>query len=102
MRCDRLWRNARLATLAPAAPGLGVVERGAIAALEGRIAWVGAEAEAPEFDAAEVIDCGGRCHLLGEPPELGWQAGDLAVYRCEDCRDRWDIVVDEDDLTDPE
>ena len=46
------------------------------------------------------VDCGGRAHLLGEPPELGWAAGDLAVYRCEDCRDRWDLVVDEDDLTD--
>jgi hypothetical protein len=45
------------------------------------------------------IDCGGRAHLLGEAPELGWAAGDLAVYRCEDCRDRWDLVVDEDDLT---
>ena len=46
------------------------------------------------------VDCGGRCHLLGEPPELGWQEGDLAVYRCEDCRDRWDLVVHEDDLVD--
>ena len=53
---------------------------------------------------AEVItciDCGGRAHLLGEAPELGWAAGDLAVYRCEDCRDRWDLVVDADDLVDP-
>jgi hypothetical protein len=44
------------------------------------------------------VDCGGRAHLLGEAPELGWQVGDLAVYRCEDCRDRWDLIVDEDDL----
>ena len=47
------------------------------------------------------IDCGGRAHLLGDPPELGWAPGDLAVYRCEDCLDRWDLVVDADDL-DPE
>lgn len=46
------------------------------------------------------IDCGGRCHLLGEPPELGWAEGDLAVYRCEDCRDRWDLVVTAEDLDD--
>ena len=57
MRCDRLWRNARLATLAP---GLGVVERGLVAALDGRIAWAGAEADAPAFEAAETIDCEGR------------------------------------------
>jgi len=58
MRCDRVWRNVRLATLAPGRPGLGEIERGAIAALDGRIAWVGADADAPE--AAETIDCEGR------------------------------------------
>jgi hypothetical protein len=40
------------------------------------------------------IDCGGRCHLLTivteEQPLL---PGDVATYRCEDCRDRWDLVV---------
>jgi imidazolonepropionase len=51
-----LWRNARLATCAGA--GLGVIEGGAIAARDGRIVWVGSEAEAPR--AARVIDCGGR------------------------------------------
>ena len=60
MRCDRLWRNARLATLAPDAPGLGVVEHGLVAALDGRIAWAGAEADAPALQAAETIDCEGR------------------------------------------
>ena len=33
MRCDRIWHNARLATLAPGEPGLGVVEEGALADL---------------------------------------------------------------------
>jgi imidazolonepropionase len=60
LRCDRLWRNARLATLAPAMPGLGVVERGAVASLEGRIAWVGPEADAPAFEARQTFDCEGR------------------------------------------
>ena len=60
MRCDRLWRNARLATLAPDAPGLGVVEHGLVAARDGRIAWAGAEADAPALQAAETIDCEGR------------------------------------------
>jgi imidazolonepropionase len=37
-----------------------VVERGLVAALDGRIAWVGAEADAPAFDSAETIDCESR------------------------------------------
>lgn len=60
MRCDRVWRNARLATLSPGAPGIGVVERGVVASLDGRIAWVGADADAPAFEAGEAIDCDGR------------------------------------------
>ena len=60
MHCDQVWRNARLATLAPNAPGVGIVERGLIAALDGRIAWVGAETDAPAFVAGESIDCEGR------------------------------------------
>ena len=47
------------------------------------------------------IDCGGRAHLISYPPtERDWQPGDLAVYRCEDCLDRWDVVVPE--LEEPE
>jgi imidazolonepropionase len=60
LRCDRLWRNARLATLAPARPGLGEIERGVIAALGDRILWVGTNADAPDFEAAATIDCNGR------------------------------------------
>jgi len=27
-----------------------------------------------------------------------WLPGDIVAYRCEDCRDRWDLVLpDEDD-----
>lgn len=58
---DRLWRNARLATMRADAAGLGIVERGAIAAKEGRIAFAGPEAELPTgVSAGETIDCGGR------------------------------------------
>ncbi len=53
---DRLWTNARIATMT--GPGLGAVERGAVAAKEGRIAWVGSADDAPA--AAETIDCEGR------------------------------------------
>lgn len=43
------------------------------------------------------IDCGGRAHLTSYPPEDGWAPGDLVVYRCEDCLDRWDLLVPEDE-----
>lgn len=43
------------------------------------------------------IDCGGRAHLISHPPEEGWQPGDLVVYRCEDCLDRWDLLVPDPD-----
>ena len=60
--CDRLWRNARLATLNPALPGLGLIENGVIAVEDGRIVYAGSEADLPFSieNAAEVIDCGGR------------------------------------------
>jgi imidazolonepropionase len=60
VRCDRLWRNARLATLAPGRPGLGEVAGGVVAAQDGRILYAGPEAEAPQLDAAETIDCEDR------------------------------------------
>ena len=43
----RIWRNARLATLAAGQPGLGIVEHGAIAARDGRIVYAGPETELP-------------------------------------------------------
>jgi imidazolonepropionase len=59
MRFDRVWFNARLATLA--GNDLGVVEDGAIAAQDGRIAFAGPVADIPTgWDAAERIDCEGR------------------------------------------
>lgn len=58
----RIWRNARLATVAESLPGLGIVERGAVLAENGRIVFAGPEAELPAGAAtnAEIIDCGGR------------------------------------------
>lgn len=57
---DILWRNARLATLAAGAPGLGVVEKGAVAARDGRIVFAGPEADLAAGLGARVIDCEGR------------------------------------------
>jgi len=59
-RPTRLWRNARLATLAAARPGLGVVDEGAVVAAGERILYAGAEADMPSPGDAEVIDCEGR------------------------------------------
>ena len=60
MRCDRVWRDARLATLAADRPGLGVVEHGVVAAQGGRILYAGPAADAPQLDAVETVDCEGR------------------------------------------
>ncbi len=40
-RFDRIWHNARLATVRGDLPDLGVIEGGVIAAREGRIAFAG-------------------------------------------------------------
>ena len=60
MLCDRLWRNARLATVAPGQPGLGVIEDGVIACRDGLMTHVGPARDAPAIDAREIIDCDGR------------------------------------------
>ncbi|MFB2550030.1 imidazolonepropionase [Ensifer soli] len=56
-----LWRNARLATFAGAAGGMGLVDKGLVAVRDGRIVHAGPEdafnANAP---VAESIDCEGR------------------------------------------
>lgn len=45
----------------------------------------------------ECVDCGGRAHLLHEwPVDSPPRPGEILVYRCEDCLDRWDIVVGDD------
>jgi imidazolonepropionase len=60
MLVDRVWTGARLATLDPGRPGLGVVDNGAIAASDGRIVWVGPVGEMPAFDSRERTDLEGR------------------------------------------
>jgi hypothetical protein len=42
------------------------------------------------------VDCGGRAHLLTILDDEPVEPGDVIAYRCEDCADRWDIVVPED------
>jgi hypothetical protein len=43
------------------------------------------------------VDCGGRAHVLSYAPHEGWEPGDVVAYRCEDCLDRWDIVLEDDE-----
>lgn len=57
---DTLWVDANLATMAPGKP-YGAIERGAVAAKDGRIAWVGYAADLPKPPdelAHEVRRCG--------------------------------------------
>ncbi|WP_179301003.1 MULTISPECIES: imidazolonepropionase [unclassified Mesorhizobium] len=58
----RVWRNARLATMADGVAVLGIVEKGAIAARDGLIVYAGAEADMPASagQGAETVDCEGR------------------------------------------
>ena len=58
MRCDAIWRNANLATMANG--HLGEVRRGIVACREGRIAYAGAPEAAEDLVAVTEIDCEGR------------------------------------------
>jgi imidazolonepropionase len=60
MRFDKVWRDARIATLAPQADGLGEVT-GVVASRDGRIAYAGPEAGLPTgWDAADTVSLNGR------------------------------------------
>ena len=61
MDFDTIWLDARLATLALGRPGLGRIEKGAVAARDGRIAFAGPIAELPSgWNAAQKISLDGR------------------------------------------
>ena len=61
MRFDTIWLDARLATLEHGRAGLGVIERGAVAAKDGRIAFAGPAAELPAgWDAGNRVGLDGR------------------------------------------
>ncbi|MBA4809606.1 MAG: hypothetical protein ACJZ2H_01630 [Acidimicrobiales bacterium] len=49
-------------------------------------------------DEIICVDCGGNCFLASKKPQRGWEAGMVAFYRCRDCLDRWDIVIDTDGI----
>jgi imidazolonepropionase len=61
MRFDTIWLDARLAMLSADHPGLGVIERGAVAASAGRIAFAGPMTELPTgWDAIDCVAVDGR------------------------------------------
>ena len=47
-------------------------------------------------DNIVCVDCGGRCHRLTPEPDGGFAHGTVVAYRCEECLDRWDLVVEYD------
>ena len=49
-------------------------------------------------DTIVCIDCGGTCGRITYEPDEGFAAGDAVAYRCNQCHDRWDIVLTDDDL----
>lgn len=60
-RFDRIWHNARLATVRADRSDLGEIEHGLIAARGGHIVYAGAAADFPvNADAIKRIDCEGR------------------------------------------
>lgn len=65
MQPKRIWTNARLATMSPRLPGLGIIEEGTLATEGARITYAGPAAGAPAPDGHEVIDCQGRWILPG-------------------------------------
>ncbi len=58
----KLWRNARIATMAVGQPGLGVIENGAMLVRDGRILALGTDLADSD---AETMDAGGRWILPG-------------------------------------
>jgi DNA-directed RNA polymerase subunit RPC12/RpoP len=49
------------------------------------------------------MECGGVA-FLAQPigPDDVFEPGDSVVYLCGECAQRWDVVVDEDDLIEDE
>jgi len=59
---DAIWLNARLATFAADQPGIGAIERGALAARDGRLVFAGKAVDLPADwrNSARTVDCDGR------------------------------------------
>ncbi len=60
MRCDRIWRNARLATMTSGREPLGLIDAGLLACRDGKIVYAGAADDAPRDLSGDETDCLGR------------------------------------------
>ena len=60
IRVDKIWHNARIATMQNNAVAYGVIESGVIAEKDGKIVWVGSDGDLPDLIADETIDLEGR------------------------------------------
>ena len=56
---DLLLRNAAVATMQDGSP-FGLVKKGAIGITGGKVAWIGADANAPASGAGQVWDVGSK------------------------------------------
>jgi imidazolonepropionase len=56
---DHLWTNAAIATMEPGGAPFGLIERGAVAAQDGGIAWIGPMEALPDAASRVVTDCAG-------------------------------------------
>jgi hypothetical protein len=55
----------------------------------------------PIAHTISCMECGETAVLVQVPAaDEIIEAGDVLVYRCPDCLQRWDVVVDEEDLLD--
>ena len=55
----------------------------------------------PIAEQIDCMECGGTAYLaqpIGPDDEI--EVDDVLQYLCGDCNQRWDVVVDEADLTD--
>ena len=53
----------------------------------------------PFTDTIRCVECGGIAHLLtGFPPDDPPRPGDIVPYRCVDCMERFDIILDSEDF----
>ena len=51
-------------------------------------------------DEILCIDCLGTAQRITyRPDDDPFVPGDVVAYRCPDCWDRWDIILEEDDET---
>ena len=55
----------------------------------------------PIAEFIACMECGGEAHLA-QPigPDDEFEPGDVLVYLCGACAQRWDVVIDEADLID--